>query len=170
MSACSSFKRRQNIASWKPWAQEDIPWGHPLKTCNHGNLVSQKLMQSFAMAEIGSFNRDWITKSENPRIFRHSCVRSLLHLSKAADRSQFSINNFLSNFLAFSMKHFSVKIPSRVEKPRLYAQTYPGRILLLCKDDTILLTIVASATFKTADIRLIGRYFLIHSLLDCCFF
>ena len=103
MFACSSFKRRQNIASWNPWAEDDIPWGQPLLHCSHGNLDSAKLIQTLAMAEVGSFNKDWITKSENPRIFRHSCVSSLLHLSNAADRSQFNINNFLLNFFAFSI-------------------------------------------------------------------
>ena len=119
------------MASENPWAEEDNPWGHPKLQCSHGNLVSAKLTQSFAIADVGKLAKAETTKLLNPKILRHSCVSNCEHLSNAWEKSQLIMSNLLLNLFAFSIKHFNVIIPSSVPKPFLYALMYPGSMLLL---------------------------------------
>ena len=115
MFACSSFINKHSMANENPWAEEDNPWGHPELHCSHGNLVSAKLIQSFAIADVGRLAKAEMTKLLKPRILRHSCVSNCEHLSNACEKSQLTISSFLLNLFAFSMKHFRVIIPSRAK-------------------------------------------------------
>ena len=167
--ACSSLINKHNIAREKPCALEDKPWGQPELQINMGNLVSAKFTQSFAIADVGRLARAEMTKLLNPRILRHSCVNNCEHLSNACEKSQLNKSSFLLKRLEFSIKHFRVIIPSKVPKPFLYAFIYPGTILLLWRELTILLTMAMSAVLRTTEIKLIGLYFFTQSFLLCSF-
>ena len=119
------------MANENPCAEEDNPCGQPELHCSHGNLVSAKLTQSFAIADVGRLAKAEMTKLLNPKILRHSCVNNCEHLSNACEKSQLTMSSFLLNLFAFSMKHFRVIIPSKVPKPFRYALIYPGKMLLL---------------------------------------